>query len=184
MKMTVKADKSNAKVFDKTRRQLIAAAQGAVKDAAAEAVKQGRAQIAAAGFSARRQRGLQSKFLKGNREKPARLIFHRVAFMSVFERGATISGKPLLWLPIEENLPARVRSPRKYGGPLVSATIGGQPFLFSPKDYEKALFVGVKQATIRKRFSLRVLFQRIAAQLPEFLRKRLERMKSDGPSGE
>jgi hypothetical protein len=184
MKMSVKTDNSsNVKVFDKTRRQLIHAAQGAVKDAAAEAVKQGRAQIAAAGFSARWQRGLQSKFLPGDPDKPARLIFHRVGFMSVFERGATISGKPLLWLPIEENLPASVHSPRQYGGKLVSATIGGKPFLFSPDDYKKALFVGVKQVKIRKRFALLDLFKSVAARLPEFLKKRIEALmasKSDG----
>ncbi len=182
MKMSVKAD--NAKVFDMTRRQLMHAAQGAVKDAAAEAVKEGRAEIASAGFSARWQRGLQSKFLPGDPRKPARLIFHRVGFMSVFERGATISGKPLLWLPIEENLPANVHSPRQYGGgKLVSATIGGKPFLFSPNDYKKALFVGVKQVKIHKRFALIDLFKSVAAQLPEFLRKRLEALmasKSDG----
>jgi hypothetical protein len=185
MKMSVKADSKNAKVFDLTRRQLIHAAQGAVKDAAAEAVKQGRAQIASAGFSSRWQRGLQSKFLGGDPKKPARLIFHRVGFMSVFEHGATISGKPLLWLPVEQNLPGKIRSIRNYRGKLVFATIGGTPFAFSPSDpdHKKALFVGVKQVKIRKRFALLQLFKSIAARLPEFLRKRLEAMMASRSNG-
>src|SRR5580765_5219605 len=168
MKMSVKADSKNANVFDKTRRQLIHAAQGAVKDAAAEAVKQGRAQIASAGFSSRWQRGLQSKFLGGDPNKPARLIFHRVAFMSVFERGATIGGKPLLWLPIEENLPGNVRSPRKYHGKLVSVNVAGKPpMLFDAAKRDLGpLFVGVKQVKIRKRFALIELFKSIAARVP------------------
>ena len=101
MKLSFTAAKGNAEVFKKTKRDFIVAAQGAVKDAAEQAVKEGRAHLASAGFSAPRwQRGLQSKFLKRNREKPARLIFHRLGFLSVFETGATIAGKPLLWVPI------------------------------------------------------------------------------------
>jgi hypothetical protein len=167
----------NLEVFASTRRQFIMAAQGAIKDATAEAVAEGRAQIAAAGFSPRWQKGLQSKFLKGAADHPARLIFHRQGFFVVFERGATISGHPLLWLPIEQNLRAGVHSPKQYGGKLKSATIGGKPFLFSPQDSSKMLFVGVPQARIRKRLNLRSLFKRVATKLPEFLKARIDALR-------
>jgi hypothetical protein len=177
MKASFKAAKSNDEVFKKTRRDLIAAAQGAVKDAAAQAVKEGRAHLATAGFSAPRwQRGLTSKFLKQNPEKPARLVFHRLGFLSVFEQGATIAGKPLLWVPIKENLPGKVHSPRQYRRKMSSVTIGGTPFLFSPQDPKKFLFVGVRQVRIRRRLRLRAIFERAAAKLPEFLRERLQRL--------
>jgi hypothetical protein len=178
MKMSVKADKANLQAFANVQRKFRQAAQSAIKDAAAEAVTQGRSQIGAAGFSSRWQKGLVSKSLKGKPDQPAQLIFHRIGFFTVFERGATISGKPLLWLPVEENLPASVHSPKQYrGGKLVSATIGGTPFLFSPKDYHKALFVGVPQVKIRKRLSLRNLFKSVAKQLPELLKKHLDALK-------
>jgi hypothetical protein len=176
MKMSVTADKRNADVFTRTKRQLIVAAQGAVKDAAAEAVARGRSQIGSAGFSPRWQKGLTSKFLKGPPNKPARLIFDRYAFFTVFERGATIGGKPLLWLPVEQNLPAKM-SIKKYRGKLVFATIGGTPMAFSPRDYKKALFVGVPRVKVRKRLNLRALFKSVAAKLPEFLKKRLLQTK-------
>ena len=39
----------------------------------------------------------------------------------------TIAGRPLLWLPIEANLPAGVHSPKQYGRKLVSVNIAGKP---------------------------------------------------------
>ena len=48
-------------------------------------------------------------------------------FASVFERGVTIGGHPLLWLPIEQNLPAKVKSPKQYGKRLISVNVAGKP---------------------------------------------------------
>ena len=90
-------------------------------------------------------------------------------------RGATIRG-PLLWLSIEANLPAGVRSPRKYGGRLVSVNVAGKPpLLFDAGKRELGpLFVGVRQVNIRKRFDLRHIFAQAAERMGEFYEQRIK----------
>ena len=82
----------------------------------------------------------------------------------MFERGATISGRPLLWLPLERNLPPGIHSPRQYGGKLVSVNVAGKPpLLFDAGKRELGpLFVGVSQVNIRKRFDLYRIFAQAA----------------------
>jgi hypothetical protein len=156
------------------------AAEGAVQDAARLAVKQGRANIAAAGggfaTSARWQRGFTYRFYDNDGRDPAALIFHRIGFASVFERGITISGRPLLWLPIERNLPAGITSPRQYGGKLVSVNIAGKPpLLFDAFNRLRGpLFFGTSSASIRKRFDLMNIIAAAAERMREFYDKRIK----------
>jgi uncharacterized protein DUF6441 len=154
--------------------QIEEAKAGAVQEAAEVMLAEGRANIASAGFSGRWQAGLQSKFFPGS--NPSALIFHTIGFASVFERGVTISGKPLLWLPLERNLPAGIRSPRKYRGKLVSVNVAGKPpLLFDAGKRELGpLFVGVSQVNIRKRFDLYRIFAQVAARMSEFYEKRIK----------
>ena len=117
-----------------------------------------------------------SKFYVNEGINPAALIFHHLPFISVFEYGATIAGRPLLWLPIEENLPQGVHSPRKYGHKLVSVNIAGKPpLLFDAVDRLRGpLFVGVRSADVRKRLDLLGIFAAAAARLGEFYQNRLK----------
>jgi Family of unknown function (DUF6441) len=163
-------------LLDDLERQIKEAAEGAVQDAAALAVAEGRANIAGAGFSSRWQAGLKSKFFPNPGGNPAAVIFHRIGFAGVFERGVTISGKPLLWLPLERNLPAGIHSPRKYPGKLVSVNVAGKPpLLFDAGKRELGpLFVGVSQVNIRKRFDLYRIFARAAERMTEFYEKRIK----------
>src|SRR6185436_14550248 len=89
-----------AQFLDEIEREINEAKSGAVQDAAHQAVKEGRANIASAGFTSRWQQALTSRFYANEGKDPAALIFHRIPFAGVFERGITISGRPLLWLPI------------------------------------------------------------------------------------
>jgi Family of unknown function (DUF6441) len=156
--------------------QVEEAAAGAVQEAAEVAVTEGQANIASAGFSDRWQAGLQSKFFRNKGGDPAALIFHRIGLAGVFERGARIGGRPLLWLPIEANLPAGIHSPRKYGGKLVSVNVAGKPpLLFDARKRELGpLFVGVSQVNIRKRFDLYRIFKQAAERMSEFYEKRVK----------
>lgn len=148
---------------------------GAVQDAADFAVSQGRANVVAAGFG-RSRRELQSKFFANEGGDPAALVFFSMPFAAVFERGVRIGGHPLLWLPIERNLPAGIHSPRQYGHKLVSVNVAGKPpLLFDASNRERGpLFVGVRQVNIRKRLDLHRIFAQAVARLQEFYDKRIK----------
>ena len=165
------------RLIEEVESRMDAAEAGAVQDVADLAVQQGRANIASAGFPARWQAALQSKFY-ANKDtgNPAALIFDTIPFAGVFERGATIAGRPLLWLPLERNLPAGIKSPRQYGGKLVSVNVAGKPPLLFDAGNRKLgpLFVGVSQVTIRKRFDLYRIFAQAAARMGEFYEKRIK----------
>jgi Family of unknown function (DUF6441) len=55
-----------------------------------------------AGFSRKWQNALQAKVYPPGRDSTgaAALIYHKVPYAQVFEEGAGIHGKPLLWLPL------------------------------------------------------------------------------------
>jgi hypothetical protein len=164
------------RLLGEIERQIEEAKAGAVQDAADLAVSEGRANIASAGFSGRWQAALDSTFFPNKGGDPAALIFHRIPFAGVFQRGIRIGGRPLLWLPIEKNLPAGIHSPRAYGGRLVSVNVRGKrPLLFDAGKRELGpLFVGVSQVNIRKRFDLYRIFARAAERMREFYEKRIK----------
>ena len=163
-------------LLDDFAQEIKQASAGAVQDAANLAVMQGRANIASAGFSRRWEFGLTRIFYPTEAGDPAARVFHHMALAGVFERGVTIAGRPLLWLPIEKNLPGGVRSPRKYGRELVSVNVAGKPpLLFDKFDRQRGpLFVGVRTATIRKRFDLMRIFSEAADRLGEFFERRIK----------
>ena len=176
MKFVFSADEGAIdKLIDEIKDKVDAARQGAVKDAADLAVKEGRANIAAAGFSSRWQKGLTYNFYPNKGDDPAAFIFDRIPFAIVFERGMTIAGRPLLWLPIERNLPQGVHSPKQYGRELVSVNIAGKPPLMFDKfnRLRGPLFVGMRSVDIRKRFDLMRIFQAAADRVGEFYEKRI-----------
>lgn len=176
MRLAFSADEA---VFERwlkeLEKQVQEAKEGAVKDAAAVAVKEGRANIAGAGFPARWQRALKSRFYP-NKDSgdPAAIVFDVMPFASVFETGATIRGRPLLWLPLGDK--AGVRSPRQYPGKLISVNVRGKPpLLFDAAARERGpLFVGVPTVTIRKRLDISRIFKLAAARVGEFFEKRIK----------
>jgi hypothetical protein len=88
--------------LQKIEQPIAKAATAAVREAAELAKTEGRASIAAAGFGRKWQNALRSKVYPPNRDslRPAALIYHKVPYARVFEEGAVIRGKPLLWLPL------------------------------------------------------------------------------------
>ncbi|KQU77701.1 hypothetical protein ASD12_18040 [Mesorhizobium sp. Root102] len=97
------------------------AATGDVKSASmgtahkvADIVKQGaRSDIAAAGFGPRWQNTLKVVVYpqRALSTHPTIQIYHLIPYSGIFEDGGTISGKPLLWLPLS-NAPKRIGNSR------------------------------------------------------------------------
>lgn len=169
---------SYRKLLDADQRRMAVAATKAVTQATNNAKAAGRASIAAAGFSARWQNALKSKVFPTGRVSlnAAGVISLKIPYASIFEEGGEIAGRPLLWLPIEDNLPVRsgglrwspavfarsvgsLRSGRnKHGRPLLFGRIGGK---WVP------VFVGIDHVEIRKRFAVTEAAEAANARLPD-----------------
>jgi hypothetical protein len=111
------------------------AATGAVREVAAQGLTAGRGRIAAAGFSKRWTDALRVTVypMTGVSAHAAAVFRHKIPYAGVFETGAVLSGKPLMWVPLG-NAPNRVGgrrlTPRNYVqqvGPLHSINVPGKP---------------------------------------------------------
>lgn len=107
-----------AKDVQAWQQPLAKAATGAFREAARRIQDKGRAEIARAGFSKRWQNGFRvivspkqfslSPTLRGR---------HQIGYANIFERGGTIRGKPLLWLPLPtapQRIAGKRTTPRLY----------------------------------------------------------------------
>jgi Family of unknown function (DUF6441) len=159
-----------------THRSVAAASVAALRETATEAVKEGRENIASAGaFGPNWQRDLRRKIVGakdgGEPSLQAKaIIFHKSALAGVFEHGATIQGKPLLWIPTTPGAPRASRSGKK----LTSATVRGQPMLFDAADRDrkrKPLYIGVPSVRIPKKWRIIEIVKEHAAQLGQLFLK-------------
>jgi hypothetical protein len=153
------------------------AAVAALRDVAAESVQEGRKDIAAAGpnFRTNWQEGLKYGTKNARQNGKALLtaqatIYHRYGIAGVFEFGAVISGKPMLWIPTTRGGP----TPKKSGKKLVSATVNGQPMLFDAGDkdrHRKPLYIGVPTVTIKKKFHITEIVKENVKKMGKFFIK-------------
>jgi hypothetical protein len=107
-----------AEVIAELKAPIAAAATAAITEAAAGIKGEGRENIARAGFPPRGlknlQRGLRvDVFPRHGRVSinAAALMFHRIPYFWVFQEGATIRGKPRLWIPLKGTPPFIGRKP-------------------------------------------------------------------------
>jgi hypothetical protein len=169
------------------------AATAAMRDTGDSAKRNGRASIAAAGFSRKWQNALRVNIYppQGDSIRPAAFIFHKIRYAGVFEQGALIAGKPLLWLPLNSVPVRRGRPmlPSEYArsvGPLVSVQRPGRPPLLFAKHQpkrrrrraaeslgRKSLYVGLSAVEIARRFDVRGAAVEAANQLPALYEKHL-----------
>lgn len=180
-------------IVKETQRPIAKAATAAVREAGEIAKRDGRASIAAAGFSRKWQNALRVNIYppQGDSMRPAAFIYHKIRYAGVFEEGAVIGGRPLLWLPLP-TVPlrrGRPMTPLQYTrsvGPLVSVQRPGSPPLLFPKyrsgrrrrrgkssTERKPLYVGLSNVAIAKRFNIKGAAQNAAAQLPALFAKHL-----------
>lgn len=152
------------------------AATLAMRAVVADAVSGARSNIAAAGFTGTWITGMKGFTIPkggGVSPSPVGVVFHTKNFAAVFERGSTIRGKPLLWIPIEQNLGtltgAARMTPRKFiasGRKLRSVkSAKGRPLLVSNG---LPVFFGIPTVTLRKRFNIVEIIRRAVDRFGEF----------------
>lgn len=162
------------KMIREKQRPVATAAVAALREVAAESVQEGRQNIGAAGAGFTRaqwQSGLQYRTKGGTQGGQPSLqaeatIFHRYGIAGVFEHGATIQGKPLLWIPTTHGGPTASKSGKK----LVSATVHGTPMLFDANDpdrHRKPLYIGVPQVRIPKKFRITEIVKEHVARIAQ-----------------
>lgn len=136
-----KKDGEFAAAFAAMKDPIAFAGTAAISEAGDIVKRQGRADIAAAGFSKRWQNALRVNVYPRRKQSmnAAALIYHNIQYAGVFEEGATITGKPRLWLPLP-SAPKRVGRQKmtpalyiKTIGPLVSIERPGKPPLLAGK---------------------------------------------------
>lgn len=81
---------------------MAAAGTGAMKELADIVKREGRQNMASAGFSKKFQNTFRGQIYptKGNSIDAAAVLYSKVRYSNIFETGGDIGGKPLLWLPL------------------------------------------------------------------------------------
>lgn len=166
--------KNNAKLFNEKRTVAIQATANRAKD---EIEVKGRENIAAGGnfSSARWQEGLQAKVSFKARDDINIRVTHEVSYWKVFEEGATIHGRPLLWIPMRNSeAAARGVRARDFGRPLfrVDRKAGGAPLLMS--DGGDVQYFGKEQVTIPKKWNLRGVIRTVAQKMGGWYRQAMK----------
>lgn len=159
--------KTKVKVFDESR---ILAVQAAAKRASEEMVDEGRADIRAGGNfgSARWQDGLEARVSYESRQDINIRITHAVFYWRVFEEGAVIHGKPLLWIPLSFGDSDGVRA-RDYPGQLFRVDRAGKaPLLMSDSGPQ---YFGKESVTIPKKWHLRDVVAKVSRRLGRYYRE-------------
>jgi len=180
-KFKVKADTPRwLEMIRDKQRPVVTAAVAALRETAANAVQEGRSNIAGAGrFGPKWQQGLQYRTKDavaagGEPSLQAKaIIFHKYGFAGVFEHGATIQGKPLLWIPTTPGAPTASRSGKK----LTSATVRGQPMLFDANDKDrdrKPLYIGVPSVRIPKKWRITEIVKEHVRRFAQLFHKHLK----------
>ncbi len=188
-----------AKAFEAKQQRIAGAATAAMKDVTTKAKLDGRATIAAAGFSTKWQNALQSRVYpdKGTSINAAGIVYHKIRYSAIFEHGGKISGKPFLWLPTE-NVPAGARlggrlTPEKFiarFGALtfIPARNGHPPLLGFQKLTKRGktakrgegagqftiMFIGIPAVNIPKKFGVVDAVKRDARHLEERYRQHVK----------
>lgn len=120
------------------------AAVAAITEAGDIVKREGRAQIASAGFSIKWQNALRVNIYRNRGLDAAAFIYHKIPYAGVFERGERIAGKPTLWVPLSstpKKVGAKKMTAKLYSdeiGRLFPIRIKGKRFLASKVGLSKA----------------------------------------------
>jgi hypothetical protein len=134
------------------------ATTGAAREVAKRIETQGRADIRRAGrFGPRWTEGLQAtvKPKTGALLNAVVTVSHNISYFDIFEKGGTILGKPLLWIPLSYT--RLTMSAREYaatfGGLFYVRSRSGLPLLLSIRD-RKPKYFGVSSIHMPKKFHI------------------------------
>ena len=159
-------DQQVKKLLDAQAQQIKRSMRSAADTAADNILERGRADISGAGrFGTRWTSGLTAPVTE---EKDGIVITVRqaVPYWSIFEYGATIKGKPLLWIPLSFATEAQGVRARDFPGRLfrVDRKSGGAPLLLSADDKQPKYFAK-SSVTIPKKFHIVEIIQDVARLL-------------------
>lgn len=137
--------------------RMIKATQETARITAADIEQRGRADIAKGGnFSSRRwQEGFRAKISYLSRIDLRIRITHAVSYWKVFEFGATIRGKPLLWIPLSFATGVKGVMARDYASKLFRVDRKGKAPLLLDYFTKKPKYFGKESVTIPKKWHLR-----------------------------
>jgi hypothetical protein len=166
MKIEPPIDQQVKQLLDEKAQQIKRSIKSAADTAAENILERGRADISGAGrFGARWTDGLTAPVTE---EADGIVITVReaVQYWRVFEYGATIKGKPLLWIPLSFAVEAQGVRASDFPGRLfrVDRKSGGAPLLLSADDKQPKYF-GKESVTIPKKFHLIEIIQDVAQLL-------------------
>lgn len=102
-----------------------------------------------------------------------------VPYWRVFQYGAVIRGKPLLWIPLSGAADAQGVRASEYGGRLfrVDRKSDGLPLLLAPGKPAQVKYFGKESVTIPKKFHLLEIVQSVSRKFKDYYR---ERFSSNG----
>jgi hypothetical protein len=152
--------------------KLVREAVAATAKIAAETIEtEGRADIAGAGnFGARWTDGFQAKVTQGGGNTVVNVTM-AVPYWRVFEFGATIEGKPLLWIPLSFAGDAIGVRARDYPGQLFRVDRhSGAPLLMAPGNPAQPKYFGKESVTIPQKFHLRDIIKGVGRSLRDIYR--------------
>lgn len=102
-----------------------------------------------------------------------------IPYWRVFEFGAVIKGKPLLWIPLSFASDAQGIMARDYPAPLfrVNRKVGA-PLLLTPGKPAQPKYFGIDQVTIPKKFHLHEISTNVAKTLQDKYRANFRKVKN------
>lgn len=143
----------------------------AAKETAENIVALGRADIASAGrFGSRWMKGLHADVTEGGGNIRI-AVTHEVPYWRVFEKGATIHGKPMLWIPLSFAADAQRVWARDYPGGLFRVERAGKAPLLLSRESKEPKYFGKESVTIPKKFHLEEIARKAAQQIGDLFKR-------------
>lgn len=149
----------------------IAALQAAAREASDRIEKRGRANMRGAGdFGSKRwQQGFQAFVSFASRASLRIRVTHAVSYWRVFQHGARIFGRPLLWIPLPFARDAQGVRARDYPGRLFRVNrLGKSPLLMTTGGKPK--YFGRESVRIPKKFRLIEIAREVFRSMPAIYR--------------
>lgn len=159
--------------------RMVIATQVAAKRAAENIEREGRANIRAGGDfgSARWQAGFRALVSFVSRVRISIRITHKVRYWRVFEFGAIIRGKPMLWIPLSFARDAIGKRARDFPGKLFRVNrLGKAPLLMTKEGGRAAAkYFGKTSVRIPRKWRLRDIVRREQKRLGLYYKEAMRR---------
>lgn len=176
---TRKAQTRIQRTASRQSERVIKAVQAAAEHVRQDILEKGRADIAAGGnFSSERwQQGFEVKKSYQSRTQIRLRVTHAVSYWRVFELGATIRGKPLLWIPLSFAKDAIGVLARNFPGGLFRVNRQGKAPLLLSRTTGEVKYFGRKSVRIKKKWHLRRVVYQSFRRLKMYYREEMAKSK-------